>query len=345
MLALLALLGWLLAGTQGLFWGTVLSVIVVTLGQEVSPPVILRIYGAVPLTVQETPLLHQIVKTLARRADLPVPPQLYYIPSQTMNAIAVGRRKAPAIGITDGLLRNLNGRELTGVLANEIGHFRNNDMRVMATADAISRITNLFSSLGIFMLFINIPLHLMGASTISWLAIMLLLITPTLSNLLQMALSRTREYNADRQAVQLTSDAHGLISALLKLEYYSVNILTTMLMPGHGTPDPSLFRTHPSTQERGCAVAHIGKFAQSAIAAGRRACRNAPATPAAGDPPPPMARAGDLVLIPGRRRGDAAARRRGDAETRRRGGAEVQGRTEKLFVLTIDRHRMPHTLA
>ncbi|MCB0062442.1 MAG: M48 family metalloprotease [Caldilineaceae bacterium] len=89
-------------------------------------------------------------------------PTLYYIPSRMMNAFAVGTKRDVAIGLTDGILRGLNLRELTGVLAHEMSHIRNNDMRSMNIADVVTRITNLFSTLGKFLLFFNLPLILIN---------------------------------------------------------------------------------------------------------------------------------------------------------------------------------------
>lgn len=250
MLALLALLGWLVGGRTGVIWALILGGILVIFGQQVSPQLVLRMYRARPLSATEAPELYQIMAELARRAQLPFVPVLYYIPSQMLNAFAVGTRRNAAIGLTDGLLRGLTLRELTGVLAHEMSHIRNNDMRSMTIADVISRITNFFSTFGKFLLLFNFPLILMGRATVSWWAILLLISAPFISGLLQLALSRTREFDADLDAIQLTHDPVGLMSALQKLEYYSTNIWQQILFPGRGVPDPSIFRTHPHTKDR-----------------------------------------------------------------------------------------------
>jgi len=131
-----------------------------------------------------------------------------------------------------------------------MSHIRNNDMRSMNVADVISRVTNLFSTFGKFLLLFNLPLIFMGSAPISWWAILLLIIAPFISGLLQLALSRTREFDADLDAIQLTRDPVGLMNALQKLEYYSTNIWQQVLFPGRGVPDPSIFRTHPHTKDR-----------------------------------------------------------------------------------------------
>ncbi len=250
MLALLALLGWLVADRMGIIWAVILGGILVLFGQQVSPQLVLRMYRARPLTAAEAPQLYQIMGELARRAQLPFVPTLYYVPSRMLNAFAVGNRRNAAIGLTDGILRGLNLRELTGVLAHEMSHIRNNDMRSMNVADVISRITSLFSTFGKFLLLFNLPLIFMGSAPISWWAILLLIVAPFISGLLQLALSRTREFDADLDAIQLTRDPVGLMNALQKLEYYSTNIWQQVLFPGRGVPDPSIFRTHPHTKDR-----------------------------------------------------------------------------------------------
>lgn len=250
MSGLLALLGYFLGGRTGIIWAIVLGGVLLLIGQGASPQMVLRMYKARPIQAQEAPQLYQVIEELSRRADLPTIPQLHYVPSPIMNAFAVGTRTNAAIGITDGILRNLNLRELTGVLAHEMSHIRNNDMRVMAFADTISRITGIFSNFGKVLLVLNLPLILFGQISISWWALLLMIVAPMLSGLLQLALSRTREFDADLDAVQLTHDPVGLASALQKLERYQTNIWQQVLMPGYRVPDPSILRTHPHTEDR-----------------------------------------------------------------------------------------------
>ena len=257
MLALLGLLGWLLGGVGAIIWAVLLGALAMFFTQRATAQAVLRMYKAQPLSVQDAPALYQIVNELARRANLPAAPKLYYIPSAILNAFAVGNRANAAIGLTDGILRQLDLRELTGVLAHEMSHIRNNDMRVMSLADAISRVTSVFSSFGKFLLLFNLPLILMGRASISWWAILLLIVAPVLIGLLQLALSRTREWDADLDAIQLTHDPVGLSNALRKLEYYSQNWLQQILFPGAGVPGPSILRTHPHTADRLARLAEL----------------------------------------------------------------------------------------
>jgi heat shock protein HtpX len=251
MTILLAMLGLSFAGVRGLLWAGVFSVPFLFLGQRLSPRIVLRMLGARPLATSEAPGLYRPVQELTRRAHLPSVPRIYYIPNQRMNAFSVGRRDNAAIGVTDGLLRRLSDRELTGVLAHEVTHIQRNDMRVMGFAHLINRVTGMLSSLGQTLLLLNLPLLLLGAVPISWFAILLLIVAPTVSGLLQLALSRTREFDADLGAAQLTGDPVGLAMALRKMEQNEASILERVFFPGYRrAPDPSMFRTHPQTDER-----------------------------------------------------------------------------------------------
>ena len=250
MMGLLALLGFLLSGTTGVVMALAAGVFLFFFGPRISPQLLLRMYRARALSPNEAPQLYRIVQELARRANLKFMPKLFYIPSPVMNAFAAGTRNQAVIAVTDGLLRKMDLAELSGVLAHEMSHIRNNDMRVMGIADLVGRMTGTFSLFGQLLLFINLPLLLMGEVAISWIAIILLIFAPTLSNLLQMALSRTREFDADLGAAQLTGDPAGLASALRKLEYYQGNLWQRIVFPGQRSPEPSLLRTHPPTAER-----------------------------------------------------------------------------------------------
>jgi heat shock protein HtpX len=249
MALLLMLLGWLIAGVVGVGVAAV-GVVLLLSSQRVSPQLILRMYRARPLSAYEAPELVQIVHTLAQRAELPAMPRLYYIPSAIMNAFSVGQQGNAAIGVTDALLRRLTRRELVGVLAHEMSHIHHNDTWVMSLADIVSRLTSLLSLSGQFLLIISLPMLLLGNYRPPWLLYALLIFAPTLSTLLQLALSRTREFDADLEAIKLTGDPRGLASALAKLERYQRGMLERMRLPGHRIPAPSLLRTHPATEAR-----------------------------------------------------------------------------------------------
>lgn len=254
LLTLLALvlgyLAWTLGGAS-FAWGTLIGVVLLALINPVaSPRLVLGMYGARTLSRREAPRLHALLETLAGRAGLERPPRLYYLPTQVMNAFATGRREDAAIVLSDGLLRRLDLGELAGVLAHELSHVANGDIQVMTFADTLSRITGLLGLLGQLLLVLSIPLLILGLQTPPLGALLVLLAGPTLSALAQLALSRNREYEADRSAAELLGHPAGLASALYKLERYQGRFWEQMMLPGWGLPDPSLLRTHPPTQER-----------------------------------------------------------------------------------------------
>ncbi|EMV2808019.1 M48 family metalloprotease [Escherichia coli] len=209
----------------------------------------LRLYGARPLYPDEAPDLWAVLRELAARAGLPAVPVPHYVPSGVVNAFATGSKHHAAIALTDGLLRSLTPRELTGVLGHEIAHIANEDLRVMGLADSISRLTHLLALLGQLAIVLSLPALLLGVAEVNWPALLLLAVAPQLALLAQLGLSRVREFDADRLAAELTGDPHGLASALAKIERVSRS-WRAWLLPGWGNPEPSWLRTHPATAER-----------------------------------------------------------------------------------------------
>ena len=250
-LALLAVTAFVFGGLPGVVLALVLGGITIGAVQRVSPQIVLRMYKAEPVSRMQFPTGIGIVEELASRAKLPAVPKLHVIPSQMMNAFAVGRRDDSAIAITDALARRLSARELAGVLAHEISHIAHEDLRVMAFADMVSRYTSFMSTVGIFSLFLNLIGFAGGyGQPIPWLGVLVLIFAPTVGGLLQLALSRTREFDADLGAAMLTGDPDGLASALVKLERAQNRLWEGMMLPGGRIPDPSVLRTHPATKER-----------------------------------------------------------------------------------------------
>jgi heat shock protein HtpX len=250
MAGLWALLGWLLAGPQLMVLMLLVGAVSMLAGLRLSSRLVLALYGARPLGPAQAPVLHALVAELARRAALPRVPRLYHVPSRLMNSFSVGTGEQAALVVSDGLLRGLSWRELAGVLAHEIGHARHRDIWVMALADMISRMTHMLSLVGAMLLVLNLPLLLVTGEGVAWSVILLLLFAPGMAALLQLALSRQREYEADRAAAELTGDPAGLASALLHLDGWQQGWLSQVFTPGRRVPEPSLLRTHPPTEER-----------------------------------------------------------------------------------------------
>jgi heat shock protein HtpX len=250
MLGFLALLGLIIWGNEGLLQLLLIGLILALINPVASPRLVLRLYGAQPLHEYQVPLLFDALAKLAQRAELPALPALYYVPSRMVNAFTVGSRRAPAIAVSDGMLRTLNLREMVAVLAHEVSHIRNNDIRVMALADMISRMTSLLSLFGQLLLLVNLPLLIWAEQQINWLAIALLVFAPHLALIAQLGLSRTREFNADLNAAWLTGDPQGMAQALVKIEQLHQSLFESLMLPGWKVPEPSWLRTHPRTEER-----------------------------------------------------------------------------------------------
>jgi heat shock protein HtpX len=249
-LAILAACAWSLWGPNGIFWALLAGGASLFFAPDISPEWVMRMYRARPLSRDEFPGGYDMLQRLCQRAGLDRMPRLYYVRSNLLNAFAVGKPGSAAIAVTDGLLRRLTPREFQAVLAHELSHVRNGDLRIMSLADVLARLTSLMSWVGQLLLFINLPLILTGQEVIPWPLVLLLILAPTLVALLQLALSRAREYDADLDAAELTRDPKALASALLKLERYQGRYWEEILLPGRRIPEPSLLRTHPPTEER-----------------------------------------------------------------------------------------------
>jgi heat shock protein HtpX len=290
----------LLLAAAGSFFGltaatlaVVAGVVLLSAGARMPPGWVLRMHRARPIHPREAPDLHRLVRRLAERSDLSAPPALFLVPSPVMNAFAVGNAKRSAIGLTEGLLRRLDRRELAGVLAHEISHVAHRDLWVMGLADMITRMTHTLSLAGQLMLFLALPLVLLGEYRVPWIALLLLIAAPTASALLQLALSRTRELDADLAAAELTGDPRGLASALARLEYQDGGWLRRLLLPMRRPATSPLLRSHPATAER------IERL--RSLAAGpplRTASGPLPTFPDAGDLRPAAPRRVRVVRVP-----------------------------------------------
>lgn len=249
LLGIAAVAGSLLLGDGGLWLALAAAGFTLLLEPAAASGLTLRLYGARPLHPDEAPDLWAVLRELAARAGLPAVPVPHYVPSGVVNAFATGSKHHAAIALTDGLLRSLTPRELTGVLGHEIAHIANEDLRVMGLADSISRLTHLLALLGQLAIVLSLPALLLGVAEVNWPALLLLAVAPQLALLAQLGLSRVREFDADRLAAELTGDPHGLASALAKIERVSRS-WRAWLLPGWGNPEPSWLRTHPATAER-----------------------------------------------------------------------------------------------
>lgn len=260
MAVLSGFVGFLLGGKMGLIAAVLLSLFGLAAGSRASAALVLRMYKAQPIHPQQAPQLFAIYHELCRRAELDPFPKLYYIPTRMPNAFAVGKGASSAVALTDGIIRMMNPRELAGILAHELTHVRCRDTTVLGVADIFSRTISVLSRVGLFMMLLSFG-SVAGNSAIPFMTTgIILFFSPTVAVMLQLALSRTREFNADKGAAELTGDAQGLASALEKVDRVaSGGMLQKLLRPGMRRQQPAMLRTHPPTEDR---VAALMEFAQ-----------------------------------------------------------------------------------
>lgn len=252
-------IGLLLMVATAIVWGAAGAIVsalglaaLYLLAPRMPPETVMRLYRATLVPRDEQSQLSSLLDVLSYRAGLPFRPKLYVIPSMTLNAFATGTPDHSAIALTEGLLRRLTLREISGVLAHELSHIRNNDLQVMAMADVVTRFLQLLSYVAMGLAALNLLAMLSGEQVVSWWTVLLLYTAPAASSLLQLGLSRAREFDADTEAVALTGDAMGLASALRRLETYTGHFWEDLMfpVPSRRVPQPSLLRTHPTTEER-----------------------------------------------------------------------------------------------
>lgn len=267
--ALFAGAGFQLGGEGGMVIALIVAAALNVTAYWNSDKIVLKMYKARPVTPAEARDLYGAVERLAQRAELPMP-ALYIIDTPQPNAFATGRNpENAAVAVTEGLLKMLGREELEGVIAHELAHIKNRDtltMTITATlAGAISMLAN-------FALFFrrgrNNPLGFLGA-------VLVMIMAPLAAMLVQMAISRTREYAADRMGAEISGKPLALASALDKLQMAAgelenpaaeENPATAHLFivnPLRSRKRDSLFSTHPSTPNR---IAQLQGIAQNPLA-------------------------------------------------------------------------------
>jgi heat shock protein HtpX len=239
----LMLMGWLLGQLAGVVIALGVAFLMTQVLANLDTHQLLRMQGAVPLAAWQAPRLHRIVAGLAARAELTSRPHLYLLPGGVPNAFTVGEEEHAAIGVSRGLLGELDQRELQGVIAHELGHLQAGDTRVMRIAGALAHSTRTVGQVGLVACAIA---ALMG-EPIPLILPLLFFAAPSVALALQLWLSRRREFAADAAAVALTGDAYGLASALVRLDRWRSRL--RYLGYTLGTP-PNWLSSHPPTRER-----------------------------------------------------------------------------------------------
>src|SRR6202011_4596932 len=259
---LLVVAGDALAGPTGMKIALAFAVVMNAVSYFFSDKIALMTSGAQPVTREQLPRLYAVMERLAAKANLPVP-KLYVIPEEAPNAFATGRNPRHAsVAVTQGLLELMNDEELEGVIAHELSHVRNYDILTTSIAATIAgAITYLAHMAQWGMIFGYGGDRDDDREGGGLAAIAMMILAPFAALMLQLFLSRTREYSADETGARMVGQPYGLISALQKLGAYNQRIPTTALAPttaalcivkpligGGGLA--SLFSTHPPLEDR-----------------------------------------------------------------------------------------------
>ena len=258
--ALLVLAGQAIAGERGMIIAFVFAAIMNFVSYWFSDKVVLAMYGAQPVDETQAPRLHAIVRRLATRAQIPMP-RIYIIPSDTPNAFATGRNpQHAAVAVTEGITRILDEDELEGVLAHELSHVTNRDVLISTIAATLAgAITYLAHMAQWAAIFGGRSRDDEEGGSNPLVMILFAILAPIAAMLVQFAVSRSREFQADASGARLAGRTYGLAKALEKIEVASrveplpANPATAHLFivnPLTGQSFARLFSTHPPTEER-----------------------------------------------------------------------------------------------
>jgi heat shock protein HtpX len=255
---LLLLIGGYFGGRQGIVIAFIFAMIMNFGSYWFSDKIVLSMYRASEVSEREAPELYTIVKNLALRADLPMP-RVYIVPGDTPNAFATGRNERHAVvAVTEGILRILDREELEGVLAHELTHIKNKDMLIGSIAATLAGAVMMLASMAKWAAIFGIGGDDEDGGGIVGLILMAIL-APIAAMLIQMGISRSREYMADEGGARISGKPYGLASALEKLasasksvpmkaspataHMFTVNPLTAKSFS-------KLFSTHPPIEKR-----------------------------------------------------------------------------------------------
>jgi heat shock protein HtpX len=263
LLALLTVLlvtaGAALGGQQGMIIAFVFALIMNGVSYWFSDRIVLRMYGAQEIGPEQAPKLRRIVQELALRATMPMP-RLYIIPTDTPNAFATGRNENhAAVAVTEGILRILDENELRGVLAHELSHIKNRDILVGTIAAALAGAISMLANMASWGMMFGGRGESDREGGHPVVALLMIFIAPLAALLVQMAVSRSREYGADTTGASVSRDPLSLANALRKLQRgveripMDANPATAHLFivnPLTGGGIAKLFSTHPPLEER-----------------------------------------------------------------------------------------------
>ena len=249
-----------LGGRNGMTMALIIAAALNAIAYFFSDKIALMSSGAQPVTREQLPRLYEVMERLAAKASLPVP-KLYVVPDAAPNAFATGRNPRHAsVAVTEGLLQLMTDEELEGVIAHELSHVRNYDILISSIAATLAGAITYLARMGYWA-------NLFGGGRDDdregggFAGILMLVLAPFAAFLLQLGISRQREYSADATGARMVGQPYGLISALQKLGAYNKRIPTTAVSPttaalcivkpmfGSETLS-SLFSTHPPLEDR-----------------------------------------------------------------------------------------------
>ena len=259
---LLLMIGRALGGQNGMMIALAVAVVMNFVSYFFSDKIALSMYRAKPVTREELPRAYQIVERLTQKIGLPMP-RIYVIPAESPNAFATGRNPQHAsVALTHGILGLLTDEELEGVLAHELGHVNNRDILISSVAATIAGAITMLASMGRWaMIFGGMEGgdrdRRGGGGGLA--ALLMLIVAPIAASLIQLAVSRSREYQADATGAHFTGNPYALASALQKLDAYSrrVPMMASpstahlfIIQPLLGINFANLFSTHPPIAKR-----------------------------------------------------------------------------------------------
>ncbi|WP_027370022.1 zinc metalloprotease HtpX [Desulfovermiculus halophilus] len=258
--AIILLFGQMLGGQGGLVLAFIIAIAMNVGSYWYSDRIVLSMYKAKEVSPSDAPRLHEIVAELAQRAGVPKP-RVFIIPQEAPNAFATGRTpKQGVVAVTKGIMQLLTMEELKGVLAHEMGHIRNRDILIQTVAATLAGVIMFVSNMLQWAAIFGMGGNDEEGGGNPLVAIVMAIVAPIAAMLIQMAISRSREYLADQTGAQLAGDPRSLASALEKLDAYSRRIPMQsgtpatahmfIVNPFSGGSMAHLFSTHPPVQER-----------------------------------------------------------------------------------------------
>src|SRR5579862_5062918 len=248
------------AGQNGLILALGLAVVMNFVSYFFSDKISLAMYRAQPVTREQLPRVYAVVERLTQKVGIPMP-KIYVIPTDSPNAFATGRNPNHAsVAVTQGILSLLNDEELEGVLAHELGHVRNRDILISSIAATIAGAITFLAHIARWgMIFRGYERDRDSRGGGGFAALFMLILAPIAAMLIQLAVSRSREYQADETGAHFTGNPYALASALAKLDTYSKRLPLQatpstahlfIVQPFLGMSLASLFSTHPPIAKR-----------------------------------------------------------------------------------------------